>query len=140
MSEATKQALNIASECFAVRLRKLNRVVSALYDESLRPFGITIAQFNLLIAIGARGQSSPSQLVNSLSLEKSTVSRNIEKMRKNNWICFISAEDKRSHLLALTPEGESILKKTIPAWNSAQKKAEKTLGPLSPLIKDVPIS
>lgn len=140
MSDTNQQALNIASECFAVRLRKLNRIVSSLYDESLRPFGITIAQFNLLVAIGARGQSSPSQLVNSLSLEKSTVSRNIEKMRRKEWICFISAEDKRSHLLALTPVGKRLLKKTTPAWRSAQEKAEETLGPLSSMIKSVPIS
>lgn len=140
MNDINRQALDIAGDCFAVRLRKLNRVVSSLYDESFRPFGITIAQFNLLIAIGARGQASPSQLVNSLSLEKSTVSRNIEKMRKNQWISFISAEDKRSHLLALTSQGEDLLKQATPAWKSAQEKAEQTLGPLSSLIQNMPIS
>ncbi len=43
MSEPNKQALSIASECFAVHLGKLKSVTCALYDESLRPFGITIA-------------------------------------------------------------------------------------------------
>ncbi|MBL4907706.1 MAG: winged helix-turn-helix transcriptional regulator [Sneathiella sp.] len=140
MSETQKQAMTIAKECFAVRLRKLNRVVSAIYEDSFRPFGLTIAQFNLLIAIGARGQASPTQLVHSLSLEKSTVSRNIEKMKKKGWVSLVSATDKRSHLLTLTPSGDAILEIATPAWTFAQEKAAKTLGPLSSIIGDISLS
>ena len=69
--DAKDQALNVARNCFAVRLRKLNRVVSRHYDECFRPFGLTVAQFNLLVAIAAREGTTPSELVASLSLEKS---------------------------------------------------------------------
>src|ERR1700682_3923563 len=41
----------IASECICSRLRLLNRVVSSIYDEALRPYRLEISQLSLLIAI-----------------------------------------------------------------------------------------
>ena len=41
----------MAGECLAVRVRTLNRAVTALYDESLRPHGLRVGQLNLLVAV-----------------------------------------------------------------------------------------
>src|SRR3954451_12375489 len=38
----------IAGECIAVRVRLINRVVTAIYDEALRPFGLRVSQANIL--------------------------------------------------------------------------------------------
>ena len=43
----------IAGECLAVRLRRLNREVTALYDEALRPLGLKTSQLNMLVMISA---------------------------------------------------------------------------------------
>jgi len=135
-----KQALEVSKECIAVRLRKLNREVSAIYDGCFRPFGLTIAQFNLLISIGAHGTVSPSRLTKVLSLEKSTVSRNVEKMQANQWVMSMPAEDKRQHLLALTEEGKQLVDQVTPAWRQAQKETEATYGQLASLIKEISFS
>ena len=138
MSLHTKeQALDISKACFAVRLRKFNREVSGIYDGYLRPHGLTIAQFNLLVSIGAHGKVSPSRLAQVLSLEKSTVSRNVEKMQVNKWVKTTPHDDKRRHLLALTDSGEKLLEKVIPAWHLAQKETEKNYGPLTTLIAGI---
>ncbi len=131
------QALTVGKNCFAVRLRKLNRMVSRFYDDCFRPFGLTVAQFNLLVSIEARGKAKPSQLVTSLSLEKSTVSRNMEKMQKNGWVKLSAGEDRRSHYLQLTEEGKNLLSQAIPSWKEAQKKTEEAVGDLSHLLDDV---
>ena len=39
----------IARTCIAVRLRLLNRVVTNLYDDALRPLGLKVSQLNLLV-------------------------------------------------------------------------------------------
>jgi hypothetical protein len=46
----------IASQCLAVRVRRLERVISRIYDATLAEHGINIAQLNLLaaIAVGER--------------------------------------------------------------------------------------
>ncbi|MBV8127915.1 MAG: hypothetical protein JO114_09705 [Planctomycetaceae bacterium] len=42
----------IAGECLGVRVRTLNRALTALYDETLRPHGLRVGQLNLLVAVG----------------------------------------------------------------------------------------
>ncbi|MBL4740914.1 MAG: winged helix-turn-helix transcriptional regulator [Sneathiella sp.] len=139
-AHSKKQALDIAKDCFAVRLRKLHREVSGLYDDRFRPFGLTTAQFNLLVSIAAHGEVAPKQLVETLSLEKSTVSRNIEKMQKNGWVKTTPHKDKRRHLLALTDAGEALLEKVTPAWQQAQEDAATTYHSLKSMIKDIPLT
>ncbi|MCG8491105.1 MAG: MarR family winged helix-turn-helix transcriptional regulator [Sneathiellales bacterium] len=139
-SETQKQALKVGEQCFAARLRKLNRMVSKYYDDCFRPFGITVAQFNLLTAISARGETSPTLLVKTLCLEKSTVSRNIEKMITRGWISAASGEDKRTQILTLTDEGAELMDVVLPAWREAQEKTEKAVGDLAQLVTDVQIS
>jgi hypothetical protein len=46
----------MARECIAVRVRLINRVITALYDEALRPFVLRISQANILSAISYRLQ------------------------------------------------------------------------------------
>ena len=50
-------AATIADECLAVRIRLLNRVVSGVYDQALRPLGITAGQMNILVVVSGRGRS-----------------------------------------------------------------------------------
>ncbi len=138
--DAKDQALNVARNCFAVRLRKLNRVVSRHYDECFRPFGLTVAQFNLLVAIAAREGTTPSELVASLSLEKSTVSRNVEKMQGKGWVTIGAGEDKRTQTIQLTKAGEALLEEALPAWKEAQKKTEKAVGNVSLLLKEISLT
>jgi DNA-binding MarR family transcriptional regulator len=138
MSNTTAlNALGVSRACLAVRIRKLNREVSAIYDNAFRPFGVTIAQFNLLISIGAHGSVAPSRLAAVLTLEKSTVSRNVEKLLANGWVESFAHKDKRRHLLKLTEKGSVLVEQVTPAWQLAQKEAEKTIGPLADMIKDI---
>jgi len=50
----------MASECLAVRVRRLGRVVTRVYDAALAPHGVTIAQLNLLTAIVAADGARPT--------------------------------------------------------------------------------
>ena len=41
----------VAGECIAVRVRLINRVITALYDAALRPHGVRVSQGNILVAV-----------------------------------------------------------------------------------------
>ena len=45
----------IAQECLAVRVRLLNRALTAIYDEALRPLGMTTGQLNVMVVVANRG-------------------------------------------------------------------------------------
>ncbi|MBS0261510.1 MAG: winged helix-turn-helix transcriptional regulator [Planctomycetes bacterium] len=118
----------IAKTCIAGRLRLLNRVVTGIYDDALRPFGLKISQGNILILTGKLGVASPVQVCDYLQLDISTLSRNVELMRKNGWLEDVPGEDARSHPFRLTAAGKKLIEKAIPAWEQAQAEARKLLG------------
>ncbi len=118
----------IAGECLAVRVRMLNRTITAIYDDALRPLGLTAGQLNTLVVIAKRGPLSPGEVARRLNMEKSTVSRNIERMRNNGWLTVTAAESGRKQQLALTRQGKTLLEKSVPAWDEAQTRARAVLG------------
>jgi len=118
----------IARKCIAMRIRLLNRVVTKVYDDYLRPYGLRTAQMNILVAVSFMKSATPSEIERRLYLEKSTVSRNVDRMRQRGWLEFVPGKDGRSHQLQLTPQGGKLLSKTITPWKQAQQKAEAFLG------------
>ena len=45
----------IAHECLLMRVRKLDRVLTSIYDAELRPFGLKASQTNVLVLIAKAG-------------------------------------------------------------------------------------
>jgi DNA-binding MarR family transcriptional regulator len=118
----------IARDCIAVRLRCLNRVVSNLYDDALRPLGLKISQLNILIATAKLGLARPARVCEILQLDASTLSRNVERMRAHGWLEVVPEEDARFQPFRLTPGGKRMVTRAIPAWEKAQRRAAKLLG------------
>jgi DNA-binding MarR family transcriptional regulator len=118
----------IAGECLAVRVRTLNRAVSSLYDEALRPHGLRVGQLNLLVAVARLGTARPGDLCRILSMDKSTLSRDVELMRRNGWLEVEDSTDARARPLRLSPRGQALLEAVVPAWRQAQEKAEALIG------------
>src|SRR5262245_53676910 len=52
----------IAGDCIAVRVRLINRVVTSVYDEALRPLGIRVSQGNVLVAVARKGEARPAEV------------------------------------------------------------------------------
>jgi len=112
----------IARECLAVRTRLLNRVVTRIYDDALRPHGVKVSQMNLLVALSAAGPRRAADLGRLLHLEKSTLSRNLPRMEAHGWI------DASGDRVRLTAKGDRLLRELAPAWRRAQRETRKLLG------------
>ncbi|HKY71000.1 MAG TPA: MarR family winged helix-turn-helix transcriptional regulator [Nitrospira sp.] len=126
MTEGMNQ--RIAKECIAMRVRRLNRVVTKIYDDSLRPLGLRTAQQTILVAISLMQTPTPTDIERRLSLEKSTVSRNVDRMHRRGWVEFVPGEDGRSHYLTLTAKGVKLLRESAARWQAAQKRVASLLG------------
>ena len=118
----------IAGECIAVRMRMLNRVVTNMYDDALRPWDVKVSQMNILIATAKAGTARPTEICARLHLNVSTLSRNVERMRARGWLEVIPSEDGRTQPFRLTNDGRKLLQKVAPAWQQAQQKAKALLG------------
>jgi DNA-binding MarR family transcriptional regulator len=118
----------IASECVASRLRMLNRVITNIYDDALRPLDLKASQMNVLVAAAKMGTARPVDVCERLHLDVSTLSRNVERMKARGWLEVVPDEDGRSQPFRLTPQGRKLLEKAIPAWSEAQQQVKKALG------------
>ena len=118
----------IAGECVAVRLRMLNRIITNVYDDGLRPLGLKVSQMNILVAAAKMGTARPIEVCEHLHLDVSTLSRNVERMRARGWLEVVPDEDGRSQPFRLTPQGRKLLEKAVPAWNEAQQQVTRLLG------------
>ena len=118
----------IASECIAVRLRMLNRVVTNIYDDALRPLDLKVSQMNILVATAKMEIARPAVMCDRLQLDVSTLSRNVERMKARGWLEVVAEEDGRVQPFQLTSEGKKLLQKAAPAWKKAQQQTKKLLG------------
>jgi DNA-binding MarR family transcriptional regulator len=118
----------IVRECIAVRMRLLNRVITNLYDDALRPLGLKVSQLNILIVTAKLGVARPGQVCDILKLDASTLSRNIERMRAHGWLEVVPEDDGRAQPFRLTPLGTRLIAQAAPAWEDAQRQAAKLLG------------
>src|SRR5713226_8894117 len=114
MTEGTKR---VESECVAGRVRKLNRMVTAIYDGALASAGLKTSQFSVLVAVANRENVRPSELTKLLQMDESTLSRNVERMCARGWLRFQPEGDRRSHLIEVTAAGQALIRESLPAWN-----------------------
>src|SRR3954469_10354521 len=118
----------IARTCIAVRLRLLNRVVTNLYDDALRPLGLKVSQLNILIVTARLGLARPARVCDVLQLDASTLSRNVKPLQAHGWLEVVPDEDARAQPFRLTAQGRRLIEKAVPAWEEAQRQAADLLG------------
>ena len=130
----------IASECLSVRVRRLGRVITRIYDAALAPHGVSTAQLNLLAAIAVGDGARPGDLTRLLEVEKSTLSRDLKRMDQLGWIRSDAALPGRGRFVTLTPAGSRLLIEVREAWEKAQAAAQAELGrtPFAQLRKALP--
>src|SRR6516164_2038139 len=117
MDKPTTSSIDtIAQTCIAVRLRLLNRVVTNIYDDALRPLGLKVSQLNILIVAARLGLARPTKVCEILQLDTSTLSRNVERMQAHSWLEVVQEADARAQPFRLTPKGKRLIEKAVPAW------------------------
>ena len=137
-SAATKpstQAVDVAeiaeitsTECIATRVRQLSRIVTRLYDDALRPFGITASQFTLLTQLAQQDGITAVEIGTELDIEKSTLSRNLKRLLALGHLTMDPPAGRRGRGLHLTPKGREVLQKAYPVWREAQQRTTRALG------------
>jgi DNA-binding MarR family transcriptional regulator len=117
----------IAKECIASRVRYLSRVITAIYDDALRPLGLTLNQLNMLVFLMKVKGSNARRVGELLQMEASTVSRNLDRLKQAGWVRSSPGKDARSLQLLVTKKGEQVLQKALPSWRNAQKETSRIL-------------
>jgi DNA-binding MarR family transcriptional regulator len=120
---------DMGSTCVLMRTRLISRVITGIYDEKLRPFGISSAQFALLVVIYQVEPATRAEIGRLQHQDRSTLTRNLKVILSEGWVEETrNGADGRSRPIVLTRVGKDLLLKAEPAWQAAQVQAKDLLG------------
>ncbi len=114
--------------CLCANLRRATRAVTHLYEEALRPLGLRATQFTILQALQLTGEITQGALGELLATDSTTLTRNLQIMRRNGWIAERPGNDRRERWLRLTKAGSAQLVRATPAWEKVQSSLAQALG------------
>lgn len=128
MAYEVDQFPDITKRCMAVRTAMTARSISRLYDNCLRPVGLTATQFTLLVAISVGEFRSMSSLGELLCIDRSTLSRNFKPLFDAGYVERDLSQKGRAIALRLTETGVAKVKEGAPYWETAQTQIEEAFG------------
>lgn len=136
MASIADIAETTAGACLATRVRQLSRIITRVYDDAMRPLGITASQYTLLAQLAARDSITAVEIGHELDIEKSTLSRNLKRLLALGHITMDPPAGRRGRGLHLTGKGQAILKDAFPIWQDAQTRAVSAMGAESRNVLD----
>lgn len=125
MKESCQEA---GAACIGMQIRRAARVVSAHFDACLKPTGLKGSQFTLLNAVYLNPFISIGRLAEQLSMDRTTLNRNLKPLDRHGLVRTEPGEDQRMRILVLTRKGEKTLQKALPLWKIAQADVKKIMG------------
>ena len=116
-------------KCACSTLRKATRAVARIYDNRLGRAGLTTTQFSILRALERHGRPVVlSRLAEELVLERTSLYRALDPLRRQKLVAFSGSADKRAKEVALTRRGEKRVAEALPHWQEAQEAFLEQFG------------
>ena len=97
-------------------LMRVGTRMATIFDQKFSRFGLTQAQFRVLLAVWEAGEEgvTPSALADRLLIERGTVSVLTARLVERGWLARRPGENRRTFLLVLTEAGTARLQEVLP--------------------------
>ncbi|MDH3500689.1 MAG: MarR family transcriptional regulator [Acidimicrobiia bacterium] len=115
-------------QCSVLYARRLSRLLTARYDAALRPLDLRTTQFHLLAVVTDFQPISITQTAQILATERSTLSRNAEKLAERG-LLSVEPGTGRERLLRMTDAGATLFDQGREVWRDVQSEVEALVGP-----------
>src|SRR5215471_14684971 len=125
--------LSECPDCLCWASRRAARKITRAFDRHLRPHGVRITQFTILVMLMLAGPLTIGELADKLSIERTTLSRNLALMESAAWINIRPGDDARSRVVSVTGKGRAAVSASLDAWRRAQaiRVVTGAFGPIS---------
>jgi DNA-binding MarR family transcriptional regulator len=115
--------------CTNLKLRQLMRRVAQRYDAEVGKTGLRGTQYSLLSYVVKLGPIRPVDLAAGMSVDASTLSRNLKPLIAAGWVTLEPGADGRSRLVQATDAGREKRAQAQRRWRVAQEELNAALGP-----------
>lgn len=115
--------------CTALKIRRLARRATQIYDDALAPFGLTVGQLGLLAALRRGRGIGVGALAERLASDASTISRLLRPLAAAGLLALeADPADGRGRLVRLTDRGFEARGRATAGWRTAQDQVRTALG------------
>lgn len=134
--------LLVRDNCLCLHVQRAARALARLFDDALRPVGLTNGQFSLLMSLNRPEPPPMGPVAALLAMDQTTLTAALKPLQRNGWVEVIqNPRDKRGRLLKLTPEGKVVLAKALPIWTDTHAILEMKMpgGNANDLRRDLQV-
>ena len=115
--------------CACFNLRAAARALTRAYDKALRPVGLKVTQFTILVAVSRVDEAVPiGTLAKTLSMDRTTLTRNLRPLERQGLVKILPEGYRRARGMVLTGKGRKVLERAIPLWRQAQAATVNRIG------------
>ena len=111
-----------------MKLRRLTRRVARYYEAEVGKTGLKNTQYSLLSHVDKLGPLRPSDLARAMTVEASTLTRNLKPLIASGWLALDPGVDGRSRMVSLTAAGREKRQEAQRKWRIAQESINTALG------------
>jgi DNA-binding MarR family transcriptional regulator len=121
--------LQVRAMCACNQLRRASRGITQHYETGMAPSGIKATQLPILVALGSEGDLSITRLAGALSLDRTSLTRNLSVLEGRRLIRIVEHEDDaRVRMVSLTRSGARTLASALAHWAEMQNVVEERFG------------
>lgn len=120
--------LRVRDSCLCLHVQRAARGLARRFDDAFRPVNLTNGQFSLLMSLNRPGPPGMAMVAGLLGMDRTTLTAALKPLERRGLV-IISPDpgDRRSRLLALTPQGKQQLARAMPIWERISEELESLL-------------
>lgn len=123
-----EKTLFVRDRCLCLHVQRAARSLARLFDEALRPSGLTNGQFSLLMSLNRPVPPTIGAVADLLAMDRTTLTAALKPLQRRGLIVVAAAKgDRRSRVLSLTEDGRAVLAQATPIWDRMHAMLETAL-------------
>jgi DNA-binding MarR family transcriptional regulator len=118
----------VRDNCLCLHVQRAARTLGRVFDDALRPFGLTNGQFSLLMSLNRPEPPPMGPVASLLAMDRTTLTAALKPLERRRLVEIRPvAGDKRSRVLKLTADGRMLLANALPVWKKTHEEIEAHL-------------
>jgi len=119
----------IRDACLCLASQRAARALSRLFDEALKPAGLTSGQFSLLTSLNRPEPPSIGSVATLLAMDRTTLTANLKPLERRGLVRVEpDPKDRRGRRISLTNAGLAVLDVATPIWGRVHAAVEGELA------------
>lgn len=118
----------VAGTCLCLHTQRAARALARLFDDALRPFGLTNGQFSLLMALNRPAPPTIGALAPFLAMDRTSLTAALKPLARRGLVRVRPVEaDRRARFVEITAEGVALLRSALPTWRETHARLDAGL-------------